>query len=99
MTHRNACHQVKPALIMEEAMTKVFKLKLSAIQNETCHVSDLDLLHDLEVNVRNSSGSMSCVRVGREEDPRWSRRVVVPKVPLGEVPLASSRMLMLCPCY
>jgi hypothetical protein len=36
MTHRNACHQVKPALIMEEAMTKVFKLKLSAIQKDTC---------------------------------------------------------------
>ena len=33
------CHQVKPALIMEEAMTKVFKLKLSAIQNDTCQVS------------------------------------------------------------
>jgi len=33
------CHQVKPALIMEEAMTKVFKLKLSAIQKDTCQVS------------------------------------------------------------
>jgi hypothetical protein len=84
---------------MEEAMTKVFKLKLSAIQNETCHIRKLNLLHDLELDLRNSSGSMSCVRVGREEGPRWSRRVVARKGPLGEEPLASSKRLLLCPCY
>jgi hypothetical protein len=38
------CHHVKPALIIEEAMTKVLRLKLSAIQKETCYVSHIS--HD-----------------------------------------------------
>jgi hypothetical protein len=35
MTQMKACHHVRPAEIIDEAMTKVFKLKLSAIQNAT----------------------------------------------------------------
>lgn len=68
------CHQVKPALIMEEAMTKVFKLKLSAIQNDTCQVSHSSC-PETGGDIRNSSDSMSCVQVVREVDPRWSRTV------------------------
>ena len=55
--------------------------------------------HALSVDLRNSSGSMSCVRVEQEEDLRWSRRVVVPKGLLGEEPLASSKRLLLFPYY
>ena len=66
------CHQVKPALIMEEAMTKVFKLKLSAIQKDTCQVSHASY-SETGGDIRNSSDSMSCVQVGQEASPRWSR--------------------------
>jgi hypothetical protein len=33
---RLTCHQVNPALIIDEAMTNVLRLKLSAIQKDTC---------------------------------------------------------------
>jgi hypothetical protein len=36
MTQMSACHQLRPALIMDEAMVKVLRLNESAIQKVTC---------------------------------------------------------------
>lgn len=77
-------------------MTKVLRLKLSAIQKDTCG-SDLCRKCSTVWDVQSSSDSTSCAHRVQEADPHLSRIVVVQTTPRDEEPLASSRVSKLCP--